>query len=163
MDNMQHFGDPWRTRSTILGRKTDGFVATSQPAATNAGLDILRNGGNAADAAIATVAVLNVVEPCACGLGGDAFALYWDQKYHKVHSMNASGRSSSQLTKEIINRDLSGLNSESLPHFQYRKENELQPTRTSGQTMKAPGSKLFFCSLWKMAKASQISHYVFRL
>ena len=116
MDNMQHFADPWRTRSTIVGRATDGFVATSQPAATNAGLEVLRNGGNAVDAAIATVAVLNVVEPCACGLGGDAFALYWNQSSHKVHSMNASGRSSAQLTKEVISRDLTGLNYESIPN-----------------------------------------------
>ena len=112
---MLNFADPWRSRSTIVGRETDGFVATSQPAATNAGLEVLRNGGNAADAAIATVAVLNVIEPCACGLGGDAFALYWDQKSRKVHSMNASGRSSSGLTKDIISRDLSGLYTESVP------------------------------------------------
>lgn len=67
-----------------------GMVATSQPLAAQAGLHILRSGGSAADAAIATAAALTVVEPTSNGLGGDAFALVWDEG--QLHGLNASGR-----------------------------------------------------------------------
>lgn len=62
-------------RSPVLG--TRGMVATSQPLAVQAGLDMLARGGTAADAAVATAAALNVTEPTSTGLGGDAFALYY--------------------------------------------------------------------------------------
>jgi gamma-glutamyltranspeptidase / glutathione hydrolase len=64
-------------RSAVYGRH--GMVASSQPLAVAAGLAILQKGGNAADAAVAVAAALNVTEPGATGLGGDAFALYFDQ------------------------------------------------------------------------------------
>lgn len=70
-------------------------VATSVPVAANAGLEMLRRGGTAADAAIATAACMTVVEPTTNGLGGDAFALVWDGK--KVHGWNGSGRSPQRL------------------------------------------------------------------
>ncbi|CAD7956262.1 unnamed protein product [Amoebophrya sp. A25] len=92
--------DPWRTRSALYGTHEDAFVSTSQPLATQAGLEMLRRGGNAADAAIATVLVLNVIEPCQCGIGGDAFALYWDEKTKCVSGMNASGRSPKGLNRD---------------------------------------------------------------
>jgi gamma-glutamyltranspeptidase / glutathione hydrolase len=77
-------------RSNVMA--TRGMVATSQPLAAQAGLDILKAGGNAADAAIATAAMLNVVEPISTGIGGDCFALYWDAKSKTVTALNGSGR-----------------------------------------------------------------------
>ncbi len=78
-------------RSNVLARQ--GMVATSQPLAAQAGLSILQAGGSAADAAIATAAMLNVVEPLSTGIGGDCFALYWDAKSKRVTALNGSGRS----------------------------------------------------------------------
>ena len=77
-------------RSAVVARK--GAVATSQPLAAQAGLQMLRDGGNAIDAAVATAAVLNVVEPMSTGIGGDMFALIWDKTERKVVSLNGSGK-----------------------------------------------------------------------
>jgi gamma-glutamyltranspeptidase/glutathione hydrolase len=77
-------------RSNVMA--TRGIVATSQPLAAQAGLTMLQAGGTAADAAIATAAMLNVVEPVATGIGGDCFGLYWDAKSKSVTALNGSGR-----------------------------------------------------------------------
>ena len=77
-------------RSNVLARR--GMVATSQPLAAQAGLSILQAGGNAADAAIATAAMLNVVEPISTGIGGDCFALFYDATTQQVTALNGSGR-----------------------------------------------------------------------
>jgi len=69
------------------------MAATSQPLATAAAVRVLQSGGNAIDAAIAANAVLGVVEPMSCGLGGDLFAIVWDAKGKRLHGLNASGRS----------------------------------------------------------------------
>ena len=76
-------------RSNVMA--THGMVASSQPLATMAGLDMLRAGGTAADAAVAVAAALAVVEPFSTGIGGDCFALYWDNTQKRVFALNASG------------------------------------------------------------------------
>lgn len=81
-----------------------GMVATSQPLAAQAGLEILQKGGNAIDAAIATAACLTVVEPTSNGIGGDAFALVWSEG--KLHGLNASGPAPKRLSgHELLKRD----------------------------------------------------------
>src|SRR5919106_4649010 len=71
----------------------NGMVASSQPLATLAGVQMLMNGGNAIDAAIATAAVLGVVEASSLGIGGDAFCLFYSAKEKKIKALDASGRS----------------------------------------------------------------------
>ncbi|RJR35531.1 MAG: gamma-glutamyltransferase family protein [Desulfobacteraceae bacterium] len=89
---MIHFDSLFRSRrSNVLARR--GMVAASQPLAAQAGLEILKQGGNAADAAVATAAMLNVVEPISTGIGGDCFALYYDAESRNVTALNGSGRS----------------------------------------------------------------------
>ncbi len=85
-------------RSMISARR--GMVGASNPLAAQAGLNILRMGGNAADAAIATSAVMNVTEPGSCGIGGDCFALYYDAASGKVSALNGSGRAPAALSLE---------------------------------------------------------------
>jgi gamma-glutamyltranspeptidase/glutathione hydrolase len=80
---------PDQTRSEVLARH--GVVTTSQPLAAQAGLQMLRRGGTAADAAVATAAMLGLVEPHSAGIGGDMQALYWSAKDRKLSALNASG------------------------------------------------------------------------
>ncbi|KAK7694906.1 hypothetical protein QCA50_002094 [Cerrena zonata] len=98
-------------RSVVYGTK--GVVSSSQPLATEAGLEILRKGGNAADAAVATSAALNVTEPSCCGIGGDAFCLFYDAKTKEVKALNGSGHSPAKLTIDYV-RSL-GLEGNSIP------------------------------------------------
>lgn len=86
-------------RNVVYGQK--GMVATSQPLAAQAGLQILKEGGNAIDAAIATAACLTVVEPTSNGIGSDAFALVWVKG--ELHGLNASGQAPEKLTVEAVN------------------------------------------------------------
>jgi gamma-glutamyltranspeptidase/glutathione hydrolase len=85
-------------RSPVLARR--GMVATSQPLAAVAGLRVLMDGGQAADAAVATAAMLNVVEPMSTGVGGDCFALVFDATTGQVSALNGSGRSPLAFTLE---------------------------------------------------------------
>lgn len=91
--------DPLRSeRSCVFAR--DGMVAASVPIAAAAGVDILRRGGNAIDAAIAAAAMLAVVEPMQTGIGGDAFALFWSARERRLIGLNGSGRSPAAATLE---------------------------------------------------------------
>lgn len=97
--NFESYTFPSR-RSNVVA--LNGLVATSQPLAAQAGLDILKAGGNAVDAAIAAVATLCVVEPTSTGVGGDAFALIWQADEGKVYGLNASGPAPQGLTAELV-------------------------------------------------------------
>ncbi|WP_299839537.1 gamma-glutamyltransferase [uncultured Tenacibaculum sp.] len=95
-------GKSFATRSEVLGQ--NGMVATSHPIATQVGLDILKKGGNAIDAAIAANAALGLMEPTGCGIGGDLFAIVWDGKTKKLYGLNASGRSPKNLKLEYFEK-----------------------------------------------------------
>lgn len=97
------FDSVFRSRRSNV-TATRGMVATSQPLAAQTGLDILKAGGNAADAAVATAAMLNVVEPVSTGSGGDCFALYWDASTKQVTALNGSGRSGAATSIEDLTR-----------------------------------------------------------
>ena len=91
---------PQQSRSVTIAKH--GIVATSHPLAAQVGLDVLQSGGNAADAAIATSAMMAVVEPMSCGIGGDLFVIYWDAKTQKLYGLNASGRSPYNLNRQVF-------------------------------------------------------------
>jgi gamma-glutamyltranspeptidase/glutathione hydrolase len=93
-------GKNFTTRSEVLGQ--NGMVATSHPLATQIGIDILKSGGNAIDAAIAANAALGLMEPTSNGIGGDLFAIVWYEKDKKLYGLNASGRSPKNLTIEYF-------------------------------------------------------------
>src|SRR6185312_9028612 len=92
--------------TTLAGRSIvyapNGAVATSQPLASEAGLEVLRHGGNAIDAAVTAAAVLSVTEPHMTGIGGDMFAIVWLAKDQKLVALNASGRAGSRMTRETL-------------------------------------------------------------
>tara|TARA_B100000989_G_scaffold186759_1_gene140495 strand:+ start:2743 stop:4428 length:1686 start_codon:yes stop_codon:yes gene_type:complete len=104
-------GEIFSTRSEVISQ--NGMVATSHPLASQIGLDILRNGGNAIDAAIAANAALGLMEPTGNGIGGDLFAIVWIEKEKKLYGLNASGRSPESLTLEYFKEN----NFESIPAY----------------------------------------------
>lgn len=115
-------------RSNVLAR--GGMVATSQPLAALAGLDVLRAGGNAADAAVAAAAMLNVVEPISTGVGGDCFALHWDAAARAVTALNGSGRAAAAASlTELRARGLTRM------------------PEVSGEAVTVPGTVAAWCDL----------------
>ena len=93
-------GKAFASRSEVIAQY--GMAATSQPLATQVALDILKNGGNAVDAAIAANAMLGLVEPTGCGIGGDIYAIIWDAETKTLHGLNGSGRSPQSLTLDYF-------------------------------------------------------------
>ena len=95
-------GRGFATRSEVIARS--GMAATSQPLATQVAIDILKRGGNAVDAAIAANAAIGLMEPTGNGIGGDLFAIVWDNATKRLYGLNASGRSPKSLTLDEFRR-----------------------------------------------------------
>jgi gamma-glutamyltranspeptidase/glutathione hydrolase len=95
-------GKMFVTRSEVIAR--EGMVAASQPLAAQIGIDILKKGGSAIDAAIAVNAALGLMEPTGSGIGGDLFAIVWDNKTQKLYGLNSSGPSPRALTLDYFKK-----------------------------------------------------------
>jgi gamma-glutamyltranspeptidase/glutathione hydrolase len=99
-------GETFATRSVVFGRH--GMVAAAHPLAARIGVEVLRDGGSAVDAAIAVNAALGFLEPVSCGIGGDLFALVWDAESGRLHGLNASGRAPFALSADKIEPNANG-------------------------------------------------------
>jgi gamma-glutamyltranspeptidase/glutathione hydrolase len=121
-------------RSPVLSR--EGLVATSQPLAVAAGIHVLRKGGNAADAAVAAAAALNVTEPTSTGIGGDCFALFYEAKTGRISALNGSGRAPAKLTLQKLRNEGYGV---------YGRQMELPPYHP--YTITVPGACAGWCDL----------------
>ncbi len=108
-------GQTYATRSEVIA--ANGMVATSQPLASQIGLEILKSGGNAIDAAIAANAALGLMEPTGNGIGGDLFAIVWHAKSQKLYGLNASGRSPYALTFSKLTKELKALKRNTIPPY----------------------------------------------
>ena len=106
-------GKNFATRSEVLA--THGMVCTSVPAATEVGVEILKRGGSAVDAAIAANATLGLMEPVSNGIGGDLFAIVYSAKENKLYGINGSGRSPLGLSYDVMKSELAKLHSETIP------------------------------------------------
>jgi gamma-glutamyltranspeptidase/glutathione hydrolase len=108
-------GKTHATRSEVIA--ANGMVATSQPLATQIGLQILKDGGNAIDAAIAANAALGLMEPTGNGIGGDLYAIIWHAKSQKLYGLNASGRSPKSLSRKKLMAELKNLDRNDIPPY----------------------------------------------
>eukprot|EP00443_Scrippsiella_acuminata_P010609 CAMPEP_0115323896 /NCGR_PEP_ID=MMETSP0270-20121206/82185_1 /TAXON_ID=71861 /ORGANISM="Scrippsiella trochoidea, Strain CCMP3099" /LENGTH=275 /DNA_ID=CAMNT_0002743969 /DNA_START=6 /DNA_END=829 /DNA_ORIENTATION=+ len=114
-------------RAPVYGSR--GMVATSQPLASEAGIRTLQAGGSAADACVAAAAALNVTEPCSTGIGGDAFALFYNASSKRVECLQGCGRSPAALTLDAV-----------LKHPDMVGQSELPPLSVSALTVTVPGA-----------------------
>ncbi len=110
-------GRSFATRSEVIAQ--NGMVCTSHPLATQIGVDILKAGGSALDAAIAANAALGLMEPTGCGLGGDLFAIVYDAKTKKLHGLNASGRSPRGLSFDQLKAELAKRKTATIPTYGF--------------------------------------------
>src|SRR6187551_1217775 len=106
-------GRAFATRSEVIAQH--GMVCTSVPLVTQIGIDILKAGGSAVDAAIACNAALGLMEPTGSGMGGDIFAIVWDAKTKKLHGLNGSGRAPLGLSYEQMQAELKKLDRKTIP------------------------------------------------
>jgi gamma-glutamyltranspeptidase/glutathione hydrolase len=106
-------GKEFASRSEVIA--TQAMAATSQPLATQIALDVMKQGGNAIDAAIAANAALGLMEPTGCGIGGDLYAIVWSAKDKKLYGLNASGRSPQGLTLEQLQAEVKKLGRTDIP------------------------------------------------
>jgi len=106
-------GKNFATRSEVLAQH--GMVCTSVPAATQVGLEILKRGGSAVDAAIAANATLGLMEPVSNGIGGDLFAIVYSARENKLYGINGSGHSPLSLSYEQMKAELAKLHRETIP------------------------------------------------
>lgn len=106
-------GQEFASRSEVIA--TQAMAATSQPLATQIALDVMKQGGNAIDAAIAANAALGLMEPTGCGIGGDLYAIVWSAKDKKLYGLNASGRSPKGLTLEQLQAEVKKLGRSDIP------------------------------------------------
>ena len=104
-------GKDFATRSEVIA--TNGMAATSHPLATQTAIDVLKDGGNAIDAAIAANAVLGLVEPTGCGIGGDLFAIVWIEDDKKLYGLNSSG----PAAKDMTIKKLKAMDIDKIPPF----------------------------------------------
>lgn len=108
-------GEPFLTRSEVIAQ--NGMVATSQPLASQVGLEILRRGGNAIDAAIGANAAMGLMEPTGNGIGGDLFALIWHEESGELYAINASGRSPLGLSYDELMDILDEMGEDGIPPY----------------------------------------------
>lgn len=106
-------GQEFASRSEVIA--TQAMAATSQPLATQIALDVMKQGGNAIDAAIAANAALGLMEPTGSGIGGDLYAIVWSAKDNKLFGLNASGRSPKGLTLEQMQAEVKKLGRTDIP------------------------------------------------
>ncbi|CDQ88563.1 unnamed protein product [Oncorhynchus mykiss] len=120
-----------------------GCVASSQPLASNIGLDILKRGGNAADAAVAVAAALAVTEPCSCGIGGDSFCLFYDASTGQVRGLNGSGRAPRAQTVDLLER------------YGYSESNPIPSFHALNATV--PGAAACWCDTVRLFGSQKLS------
>ncbi len=113
MAQYDRLNERFTTRSEVIA--ANGMVATSHPLAAQVGLDILKKGGNAIDAAIAANAAMGLMEPTGNGIGGDLYALIWHQETEQVYALNASGRSPLGLSYDQLMEELNEIDEDRIP------------------------------------------------